>query len=361
MFWVSFVALVRKEFLQVLRDPRMLFMLLFVPVVQVTIFGFAANLELLHVDVLVVDEDVTEESRAFASALGAEGTFIVEPSPTPADAQAIMNDGHASAIVILPRGFARKVSGDGGAAVQVLIDGSDSSRAQSAANAIEQFVATRAGRGQGLVTMEPRLLFNPGLKSRIFMVPGTAASVLIIITTVVTAMGLAREREVGTLDQLELTPMSPMTLMAGKIVPYALFGLVDEALILVVSNLLFEVPLHGLPLIFLSTAAYLTATLGVGLLVATLARTQQQALMAGFFFILPAILLSGFLSPLEAMPSWVRAITLFNPVRHYVELCRSILVRGAGFTEVLRPLASLTALGFGVLTLAAMRFRSMTA
>jgi ABC-2 type transport system permease protein len=208
------------------------------------------------------------------------------------------------------------------------------------------------------VALEPRLLYNPSLKSRIFIVPGTGASILLIVTSIITAMGLAREREVGTMEQLLVTPIRPVVLMIGKTVPYALFGLVDQALILVVGNLVFEVPFRGsIPLLFGAALVYLTGTLGLGLVVGTLSRTQQQALMGAFFIIIPAFLLSGMMTPLEAMPDWVQPITWVNPVRYYIEILRSILLRGATLSDIERPLLHLGAIALGFLTLAVFRFR----
>jgi ABC-2 type transport system permease protein len=263
--------------------------------------------------------------------------------------------------VVLPREFSRKLGTEETARVQALVDGTDPSQAQSAMSALEQFVAMRAAPMQPVagptVVLEPRYFFNPGLKSRLFMVPGTAAAVLVIVTSIVTAMGLTREREVGTMEQLLVTPMSSVTLMVGKTIPYAMFGLVDEMLILLAGNLLFDVPVRGVGLVFFATAVYLVATLGIGLFIATVARTQQQALMGGFFFLLPAILLSGFLTSVDSMPVWIKPITWINPVKYFVDICRSVLLRRASLGDVLGALTSLAVLGVGLLAGASWRFR----
>jgi ABC-2 type transport system permease protein len=181
---------------------------------------------------------------------------------------------------------------------------------------------------------------------------------LVILTTIVTAMGLAREREVGTMEQLLVTPIRPLTLMVGKTIPYAVFGLVDVTLILVVGNLVFDVPMRGgVAVVYLGALVYLVSTLGVGLLIATVVETQQQALMVGFFFLLPAILLSGFMTPIEAMPRWIVPLTYLNPVRYFVAILRAVLLRGAGLRDVAEPMGSLAALSLGVLLLSAARFR----
>jgi ABC-2 type transport system permease protein len=342
----------------------MLAMLLVVPVLQVTVFGYAANLELDHVDVVYVDERPSEASRAFFRALGAEGTFRLRPVPTVHDAEEALRAGEASMAVILPFDYERRLLANRPLAVQALLDGSDPLRGQGAGAAFEQLVASHArsfGAAPPAIAVEPRLLYNPGLKSRLFMVPGTAASVLVIVTTVVTAMGLAREREVGTMEQLLVTPMSSGTLMVGKTIPYALLGLADELLIILVGNLLFDVPIRGLAVLLLGAIAYLVSTLGVGLFIATVARTQQQAIMGGFFFLLPAILLSGFLTPVESMPAWVQLFTYANPVRYFVDLCRSVLLRRADLADTVWPLTALVGLGAGLLSVAAVRFRRQIA
>lgn len=368
----SLAALVRKEFIQAFRDRRMLFMILMVPVIQLLIFGFAANLEFNHADTLVVDDDNTPESRSLVDGLGAEGTFSLRHLPPHGDALRQMQLGRAQVALLIPRGFGADTRARNTAQVQILVDGTEPTRAVAASAALSAFLA---GRSAALaaerasvagtpppaiprVTLEPRLLYNPALKSRLFMVPGTAASILLIVTTIVTAMGLAREREIGTMEQLLVTPIRPITLMIGKTIPYAVFGLVDMALILIVGNLVFEVPIRGsLGVIFLGALLYLLGTLAVGLLISTVARTQQQALMGGFFFLLPALLLSGFLTPVDSMPGWIRPITWLNPIRFFIEVVRGALLRGATLSDLAPHFAMLLLLGTSFLALAALRFR----
>lgn len=372
-------ALVRKELIQALRDRRMLFMLLMVPVVQVIVFGYAANLEFNHAITVVVDEDRTDESRDFVRGLRAEGTFTVSSAATEKEAMRSLQLARAHVAVIVPRGFAEDLGAGRPAQVQVLVDGSEPTRAVSASGAIAAYAGRRAIRiaqarlpspaaleaagmppipRVGRVEIQPRLLYNPSLKSRLFMVPGTAASILLIVTTIVTAMGLARERELGTMEQLLVTPIRPITLMIGKTIPYALFGLIDEAVILVVGNVLFDVPLRGsLLVIFLGTLAYLMATLAMGLVISTIARTQQQALMGGFFFLMPALLLSGFITPIDAMPWWIKPITYLIPVRYFIDIIRGALLRGATFVDLWPTMAALAGLGVGLIVVAAWRFR----
>ena len=359
---LTLAALVRKEFLQVFRDKRMLGVMLVVPIIQVTIFGYAANLELTHVETVVVDQNHTRESHTFAQGLAAEQTFHLRYLSTVTEAEEALRDGTATAAMVIPYDYSRRLGEGRTAAVQVLLDGSDPSQAQAALAAFDQFTAVQAAGARGAtaipqVVAEPRFFFNPGLKSKLFMVPGTAAAVLIVVTAIVTAMGLTREREIGTMEQLLVTPMSSATLMVGKIIPYAMFGLVDEAIILLASNLLFDVPVRHVEIIFLATTTYLISTLGIGLFMATIAKTQQQALMGGFFCLIPAILLSGFLTPVESMPGWIRPLTWINPMRYFVDISRSVLLRRAGVGDILGQLAALTGIGTALLAAASWRFR----
>jgi len=320
-----------------------------------------------HADVVVVDEDHTAESRSFIDGLGAESTFHVTYASSVEEAQNAVRDGNAQIAMVVPRDFGKRVTAGRGATVQVLLDGSDPSRGLQAGYAVEAYAGLRSAQmvigtapavGVPRLVLVPRLLYNPALKGRIFMVPGTAASSLIIVTTIVTAMGFAREREMGTLEQLLVTPIDPLVLMVGKIIPYACFGLADASLILIVGNLLFDVPMRGpLPLALLAVSLYLVTTLGTGLMISTLARTQQQALMAGFFFLLPALLLSGFMTPVDAMPSWIRPVTYVNPMRWFLEIWRTVLLRGGTLSDVLEPLLALAAISIFVMGFATIRFR----
>ncbi len=361
---ITFVAVVRKELLQATRDRRMVFMLLVAPLIQIIVFGYAANLSFEHADTVLVDQDKSAESRAFRDELAAEGTFRVTEVASVAEAEAEVTAGNAQVAIVLPHGYGRRLLAGEHVQVQALMDGSDPTRGVQAGYAVEAFAQTRTrptaapAIGVPRLLLVPRLLYNPGLKGRIFMVPGTAASILIIITTVVTAMGLTRERETGTLEQLLVTPIEPLVLMIGKIVPYAIFGLIDATFILVVGNILFDVPMRGpLLLAFTGVGLYLVTTLGTGLVISTLARTQQQALMAGFFFLLPAILLSGFMTPVDAMPWWIRPLTYVNPMRWFLEIWRTVLLRGGRFGDVLPQLGALAVISTLVMTVATVRFR----
>jgi ABC-2 type transport system permease protein len=272
--------------------------------------------------------------------------------------------------VILPEGLGADLAAGRAAAVQVLLDGTDPNRSTVAAGAASRYfgevgeaLARARLEARGLpapaqLEVVPRLAFNPGLKTPPYMVPGIAAMLLLIVTTIVTAMGLSREREMGTLEQVLVTPIRPILLLVGKMAPFVVIGVVDVALLLAAGTWLFDVPLGGtLPVVLVGTLLYLMTTLGVGLLISTLSTSQQQSFLGGFLFVLPAILLSGVMTPIAAMPGWLRVVTYANPVRYYAEVMRTTLLRGGGFADLWPELAALGGLGALILLAATARFR----
>ncbi len=372
----ALLAVMTKELRQAFRDKRMAAVLLVAPVIQLTLLGYAVDLEVDRIPTVICDLDRTRQSRDLGAALVAEKTFrLVGVEYEPSAASERLDRGDAAVGVVIPAGFSRDLAERRPVAVQVLLDGTDPNRAQVAANAAAQFMAERAvatslqrldqlagaeGRVRALpqVGLAPRILFNPQLKSALYMVPGVAAMVLLVVTTIVTAMGIAREREIGTMEQILVTPLRPSVLLLGKCLPFALVGLVDVWAILTVGSYLFDVPLGGsFVLITVATFLYLMCTLGVGVFISTVSRSQQQAILGGFFFIMPAILLSGFMTPIENMPAWLRPITYLDPVRYYLEILRGCLLKGAGFEDVMPQLVALAAFGLGLLLVSSVRFR----
>ena len=369
------VAVMRKELRQAFRDPRMVAILLLVPLIQLILFGFAINLDVDHIPTAICDLDQTSMSRDVLRGLLAGETFVqTAETHSPEAASRLLETGKASLAVVVPVGFTRAVERGDASSIQLLVDGTDTIRSQTAASAASEYLSRRgvttvrarieqtlASRGMVLqlpqVVVQPRILFNPHLSTRIFMVPAVAAMVLLIVTTVLTAMGIARERELGTIEQILVTPLRPVVLLVGKCLPFAFVGLVELMLLLVVGSYLFDVPLRGsLVLIFVASALYLMTTLGVGIFISTISHSQQQAILGGFFFIMPAILLSGFMTPIENMPHWIQPITLLDPVRYYVEIMRSCLLKASDFRDLLPQLTALFIFGFVILTVSALRF-----
>ncbi len=370
-------SIVKKEIRQTVRDRRMMVLLIVVPAIQLFVFGSAVNLDVDDVPTVVVDYDDTALSRDNLRRILADGTLHdVRHTQSIEDAQRMLETGEAAVVLVIPKGFEEDIHRGSEATVQALLDGSDPNRANVAAGAIrayfqqegEALVRSRLSQrahAQGValrfssVTTESRVLFNPELKTAIYMVPGVAAMLLLMITTVVSSMGLAREREVGTLEQILVTPVSSGIFIAGKMLPFAVVGLLDFGLALIVGSTIFDMPLRGhMSLVVLGTCLYLTTTLGIGLLISTLSRSQQQAFLGGFLFMMPAALLSGIMTPIESMPHALQVVTLINPLRHYAEILRGSLLRGAGYGDLYPQLLALLVMGLSVFGFAAARFRS---
>ena len=371
------LAVIRKETLQTAHDKRMLAMLLVAPLVQLLVFGFAVNFEVDRVPTVIADQDQSAESREHARRLLADGTLrLVGESTSVEEAEQALVTGEAAAAIVFPRGLGRDLARGESAPVQVVIDGTDPNRATVAGAAVAAYfgdasrellqarLAQRgaAGASGGGVAVVPRIWFNPALASAPFMIPGVMAMLLVIVTTIVTAMGLAREREMGTLEQVLVTPIRPSVLLLGKLLPYVVIGFVDVALALVVGAYVFDLPIRGGRLVIAAaTFVYLLSTLGVGLLISTVSKTQQQAFLGGFLFAMPAILLSGVMTPIRSMPLWLQAVTYLNPLRYYVEAMRANLLKGAGFADLWTQLVALLVFGVGILLVATLRFRKRVA
>jgi len=368
---IQFLAVVRKEVLQTTRDRRLVFMLVVAPLLQTIVFGYAVDFQVDRVPTALSDSDRSALSREHLRRLLADGTLREASRESSArEAEHRLETGEAAAALVLPAGLERDVLAGRPAEVQVVLDGTDPNRAQTAAAAVSRYFGEQGSllamerlRQAGMrppptVRATPRVLYNPSLRSPPFMIPGIMAMLLLIVTTVVTAMGLSREREMGTLEQVLVTPVRPIWLLTGKMAPYMATGLLDVVLVLALGSWLFDVPLRGsLPVLASGTLLYLLSTLGMGLLISTTATSQQQAFLGGLFFILPAMLLSGIMTPVRAMPAWLQAVAALNPVRYFAEVARLSLLKGAGFADLWPQLAALLAFGIAILAVASMRFR----
>ncbi len=350
----------RKELIQTLRDRRIVFMLIAAPAIQLILFGFAVDLDVDHIPTALCDQDRTAHSRALAEGLFAGDTFREhDRTDDPERAQAELASGDVSAAIVIPRGYARQLARGELPDVQILVDATDATRAQVAAQDASQYLAMQGAPGAlAAAPIVPRVLYNQRLKTPVYMVPGILASLLLNITAIVTAMGLAREREAGTLEQILVTPIHPATLLAGKCLPYILFGLIDVIAILVLGTIVFDVPIRGsLGVLGLGAFLYLFSTLGTGILIATLSASQQQAMLGAFAFILPTMLMSGFVSPISSMPDWLQPLTLLIPMRHFLEILRRCLLKGATLADLAPQLAALAILGVALLAISIARFR----
>jgi ABC-2 type transport system permease protein len=355
--------MVRKEFRQLFRDPRLRRVIFVAPVVQLLAFGYAVSTDVRNVSTLVVDHDRTRASRELVEAFTASGYFrVLGFAERPADVVRALDHGDAVLGVVIPRGFEKDVS-TGTARVQLLFDGTNSNLATVARGYAERIVLSWGLQVSdvpetSLVDLRSRAWFNPGLESRDYNVPAVIGALLLLICLLLTSLAVVREREIGTLEQLLVSPLRPGELILGKTLPFALIGLVDLGLVTTVALLWFRIPFRGNPLLLvLGTVLFVLPALGLGLLISSISNTQQEAFMAAFLVFLPAMLLSGFMFPVNSMPPGFQALTLLNPLRHYLEIVRALFLKGAGIEALWRQLLALLGMGVGLLWLAARRFR----
>jgi len=358
----TLLNIVVKELLQLRRDPKILPILFVAPVVQLTILGYAATTDVRRVELAVCDLDRSAASRELVHAFTASTYFRkVAIVATQNQLDPWLESGRARVALTVPAGFAADRAGGRPTTVQLVADGSDAmvgTLGLAYAQGVLQSVVVEARREPPL-ELRPKVLYNPDLVSRYFMVPGVLALILMIMTMILTSMALVRETELGTMEQLLVTPLSPGAVIAGKLVPYALVGVVEFSTALPVVLFWFGVPLRGsFAVLVLLTATFMLCTLGLGLLVSTLARTQQQAMMiAVFVFMMPQIYLSGFVFPIQNMPQAFQWVTYAVPLRYYVTVLRGVFLKGVGL-DVLWP-QGLAMLGLAtvILTLARIRYR----
>ena len=367
--------LVRKEFRQTLRDPRAARILFIAPVLQLLIFGYAVTTDVRNTKTFVVDHDRTRESRQLVDALTAGKYFeVVGQSDRPMDLVRALDHGTVLMGIEIPRGFAADLTRLRPTAVQVLLDGSRANTANVALGyamrIISTFglergveVATRMGAPlpSGGVDFRPRAWYNPNLESRVYNVPGVIGTVTMLMSLLLTSLGVVREREIGTLEQLMVSPLRPFELILGKTLPVVLVALIDLTIITTIALFWFHIPFRGsFLLLFAASLAYILTGLGIGLLISTVSSTQQEAFMSMFFFFLPAIMLSGFMFPVESMPVALQYATLLNPMRHFLIVVRGIFLRGAGWTVLAPQLLTLLVMGSVTLWFASSRFHKRT-
>ncbi|NIR45332.1 MAG: ABC transporter permease [Gemmatimonadetes bacterium] len=357
------LGMVAKEFRQIFRDPRMVRVIFFAPIFQLIVFGYAVSTDLWKTKTFVVDHDNTRASRELVEALTASGYFQVSGrSQRPADLVRALDHGDAILGLQIPAGFASSLQERGGPArVQLLIDGTNSntaSVAQSYAERIVQSYALEYAPTRPIaVDFRERAWYNADLASRNYNVPAVVGALILLVCLLLTSLAVVREREIGTLEQLRVSPLASVELIAGKTIPFAVIGLVDLALVTTVALIWFGVPFRGsLLLLFGASVLYLLSGLGVGLLISTISKTQQEAFMASFLVFMPAILLSGFMFPVSSMPELFQWLTLVNPVRHYIEIVRAIFLKGTNLGALWPQFLALAGIGAGLLSFASSRF-----
>ena len=360
--------LMRKELLELRKDPRLFGVVILAPIIQLNVLGYAATTDVKDIPIAIVDADRSTASRGLIQRFETSANFKIVAMPgSTSEIDSYLDRGEAWMVLSIPPDYGRRVGSGRPTTIQVVADGTDSNStgvamgyAQTLIGGYVQDLAADAAPGvpvTGLVEPEIRVWFNPRLESRDFMIPGIVALLLLVITTNLSAMAIVREKEVGTLEQLNVTPLARWELITGKLVPYALIGIIDVILVLIVAIYWFEVPMRGsIPLLFGMCLIYLLSTLGLGLFVSTISQTQQQAMMTTiFFFLTPMMYLSGFIFPIENMPHWIQPLTYLIPLRYFLVIVRGIFQKGVGL-EILWPQAlELFAWGAVVLTLATLR------
>ena len=358
MLWNMLV----KELLQLRRDPKILSVLFIAPIVQLTILGYAATTDVRRVELAVCDLDRTAASRGLVEDFTASTYFRLVAAVATQDAlDRWLAGGEAKVAVTIPAGFSADRAAGRPGTVQVVADGSDAmvgTLGLAYAQGVLQTAAARDGAHAPL-ELRPKILYNPDLLSRYFMVPGVLALIILIMTMMLSSMAIVRETEIGTMEQLLVTPMTPSAVIVGKLVPYALVGVVEFSTALMVVLFWFEVPLRGsFWVLALLTAPFIICCLGLGLLVSTLSRTQQQAMMIStFVMMLPQIYLSGFVFPIQNMPKIFQWVTYAIPLRYYITILRGVFLKGAGLDVLWQEGLALVVLATLILVIARLRYR----
>jgi len=377
--WERIRVVVRKEFIQALRDTRMRILLFVPPLLQLLLYGFAVNLDVDHARIAWMDMDRTPESRDLRERFEGSGRFEVVALPrNEEEVRKLLDYAKVEAVVRVLPNFARDQARSRGAQVQILTDGTNSNTASLVSSYAGEIIAqyssgsvarlqngqvlTRSPRAAANLTMpqidaRTRVWFNPDLRSRNYFVPGVIANIIMMVTLMLTALAIVREKEIGTMEQLMVTPVRPIELMLGKTLPFALVGIADVVVISLAALLIFHIPLRGSAFLLLGCALlFLLTSLGAGLLLSTVSQTQQQAMMMSFFFSTPAFMLSGFAFPIRNMPLMVQYVTYLNPLRYFIEIVRGIFLKGVGFQVLWPQMAALLLYGVSVLTLSVVRF-----
>ncbi|MCW5979656.1 MAG: ABC transporter permease [Bryobacteraceae bacterium] len=375
--WERIKHMLIKEFIQIFRDPRMKGVIFLMPIIQLLVFGYAVTTDVENIATLVYDLDNSISTRELVSRFVKSGYFnVVEYTDREDRVRDLMDRGRVGAVLRMNKGFEDDLRSGRTSQLQVIVDGTDSNTAgivlgysskiagKFSADLLTQRILRSSGPlGQtGQVVVETRAWFNENLESRNFYVPGVIAIIVMLITLMLTSMAVVREKEIGTMEQIMVTPITSAEFILGKTVPFALIGFADVILITLIGVFWFEVPIRGsLVLLFVATALYLLTTLAIGLLISTVSQTQQQAMMSTFFFYFPAVLLSGFMFPIANMPELIQWLTYLNPLRYFLVIIRGIFLKGVG-PEILWPqMVALAAMGSLMLWLASKRFKKTLA
>ena len=377
--WERLRHIIRKEVLQAFREPRMRVMLIMPPLIQLLVFGYAVSLDVNHSKIAFADLDNTPLSRELRDAFAGSSYFtITADASMPSQADHLLDRGQVTAIIRILPGFSRDLVRGKTVGVQILIDGTNSNTASlvsaQAAGVVSNFSASRmdklrrdkmAGRAVAApvyvavpeVDARGRVWFNPDLESRNYFIPGVIANILVLVTMMLTAMAIVREKEIGTLEQLMVTPIRPIELILGKTLPFAVVGLVNMCMVTLVALLLFRIPFRGsFAMLLASTVLFLLTTLGAGLFISTVSNTQQQAMLSASMFFQPVFMLSGFSFPIRNMPEMAQWLTYLNPLRYFMEIVRGVFLKGVGIETLWPNMLALAVFGVTILGASALRF-----
>lgn len=360
---------IKKEFIQIRRDRRLLPLLILMPLIQIILFGYVFSTDVKNISTAVVDHSMSVESRALVSSIRSAGYFTITGSPEGrAELADMMEKGTIRVGIVIPADYARDIARGETVSVEAVIDGSDPNTGGTAVSYLSRVVAAQGSKlivkslgGRALTSpldARIRVLFNPDLKSVNYMIPGLIGMLLMLITTLLAAAAIVRERERGTMEHLIVMPVRRWELILGKLLPFVVFGFFDVILVTGVGMLWFKVPFRGDIWMLMGTSLIFIATsLGVGLFVSTTARTQQQAMMTAYFIALPTMILSGLIFPIESMPKAVQLMTYLVPLRYFLIIVRSIFLKGSGFMDLWHNILLLSAYGAIVFALSVWRFQ----
>ncbi len=369
MSWLRIRELVRKEFIQLFRDPKNRRVLIIAPIMQLMIFGYVVNYDIRTINVAFLDYSRTPESRRLITAFTGNGIFQIVAGVADNNAlEALLLKGRLDLGITVPPDFAGTIQKGRTASIQVLVDGSMSNMASLrigyALQVLERFNRERMSElypmqlTYGQIDGRLRTWYNPNLESRYFFVPGIVAFTVVLISLLLTSIAIIKEKEAGTMEQLIVTPLRPVELIAGKTIPYVLISIIQMLIVTLLALYWFEIPMKGNVLfLFFATCLFLISSMGLGLFISTVSSTQQQAMMTTFFFILPMFMLSGFVFPVANMPMAVRWIAYLNPLTYFLIIIRGIFLKGVGFTVLWPQIAALVAIGFALFTGSIRRFR----
>jgi len=370
--WRRIREVARKELRQTLRDPRAARIIFLAPIIQLLLFGYAVTTDIRDTPTMIHDQDHSASSRELVQAVTASGYFrIAGYAARAGDLVEALDHGRAVAALEIPRGLSADLAAGRQAKVQVLVDGTSSNTALVAQNYLAQIVRrfgmehSAARQAQGAlpgVDLRPRAWYNPNLESRVYNVPGVVGNLMMLMSLLLTALAVVRERELGTLEQLMVSPLKPAELIIGKTMPVIVIAFIDLLIITTVAVLWFRIPMRGsFPLLCFASLLYIICGLGIGLLISTVSKTQQEAFLTMFLFFLPAIIFSGLLYPVENMPRVFQYVTLADPIRYYVAVVRAIFLKGATLATLWSQLAVLAVMGVAVLGFATTRFHKTIA